>query len=41
MKMMRTIRLFLINRQGERAMTMEYGTPADQIAVNLTYWLAR
>lgn len=39
--MAHTARLFLINRQGEWAMTMEYGTPADQIAANLTYWLAR
>ena len=39
--MAHTARLFLINRQGEWAMTMEYGTPAEQIAANLTYWLAR
>lgn len=36
-----TTRLFLINRQGEWAMTMNYGTPPDQIAANLRYWLAR
>ncbi|MEZ4727853.1 MAG: SCO family protein [Caldilineaceae bacterium] len=34
-----TTRLFLINRQGEWAMTMNYGTPSDQIAANLRYWL--
>lgn len=39
--MAHTARLFLINRRGEWAMTMEYGTPAEQIAANLTYWLAR
>lgn len=39
--MAHTARLFLINRQGEWAMTMEYGTPAEQIAANLIYWLAR
>lgn len=39
--MAHTARLFLINRRGEWAMTMEYGTPADQIAANLTYWLAQ
>ncbi len=37
--MAHTARLFLINRQGQWAMTMEYGTPAQQIAANLTYWL--
>lgn len=37
--MAHTARLFLLNRQGEWAMTMEYGTPAEQIAANLTYWL--
>jgi protein SCO1/2 len=36
-----TARLFLINRQGQWAMTMEYGTPVEQLAANLTYWLAR
>ena len=39
--MAHTARLFLINRQGAWAMTMEYGTPADQIAANLAYWLAQ
>lgn len=39
--MAHTARLFLLNRQGAWAMTMEYGTPAEQIAANLTYWLAR
>jgi len=36
-----TTRLFLINRYGEWAMTMNYGTSPDQIAANLRYWLAR
>lgn len=36
-----TTRIFLINRLGQWAMTMNYGTPPDQIAANLRYWLAR
>ena len=39
--MAHTSRLFLINRQGAWAMTMNYGTPPDQIAANLGYWLAQ
>lgn len=39
--MAHTSRLFLINRQGEWAMTMNYGTPPDQLAANLRYWLAQ
>jgi protein SCO1 len=38
--MAHTARLFLINRQGAWAMTMNYGTPVAQIAANLRYWLA-
>lgn len=38
--MAHTSRLFLINRRGEWAMTMNYGTPPDQLAANLHYWLA-
>ncbi len=36
-----TTRLFLINRQSEWAMSMSYGTSADQLAANLRYWLAQ
>ena len=39
--MAHTSRLFLINRQGAWAMTMNYGTPPDQLAANLRYWLAQ
>lgn len=39
--MAHTSRLFLINRQGAWAMTMNYGTPPDQIAANVRYWLAQ
>lgn len=39
--MAHTSRLFLINRQGAWAMTMNYGTPPDQLAANVRYWLAQ